>query len=169
MKYLFLSIIIIIFVSCGKSQSQTDPITTKYYLIRHAEKDKSDKTNRDPRLIAKGQERAQKWAKYFDSIKLNAVYSTNYLRTRNTAKPTADSKNLQTILYNPKTINYKEFLSKTKGQAVLIVGHSNSTPSFVNKLIGEEKYESIDETINSKLFVVNINSNNITSKIIDVD
>ncbi|WP_299891875.1 histidine phosphatase family protein [uncultured Lacinutrix sp.] len=166
-KLLYITFLFIAFGCKSTSKIKTD--TTTYYFIRHAEKDKSDKTNRDPDLIEKGRKRAQKWASYFNKTKLDAVYSTNYLRTKNTAKPTANSKGLETILYDPRAINYNDFLNNTKGQTVLIVGHSNTTPFFVNKIIGEEKYESIDETINSKLFIVTINKEIITSKVITID
>ena len=57
--------------SCTSSNN-----TTTYYLIRHAEKDRTDASNKNPNLNDKGIERAKKWAKHFKSINLDAVYST---------------------------------------------------------------------------------------------
>ncbi|MBT8290569.1 MAG: histidine phosphatase family protein, partial [Muriicola sp.] len=40
------------------------------------------------------------------------------------------------------------------GNNVLVVGHSNTTPDFVNKMIGEEKYPPMDDSDNGSLFIV---------------
>jgi hypothetical protein len=42
------------------------------------------------------------------------------------------------------------------GKRVLISGHSNTTPTMVNKLIGESKYSDMSDTDNKTLFIVNI-------------
>ena len=42
---------------------------------------------------------------------------------------------------------------------MLIVGHSNTIPQLVNKLIGEEKFEDMDDSDNSTLFKVTISGN----------
>jgi len=57
-----------------------DSITT-FYLIRHAEKDRSDSKNSDPVLTEKGLKRAENWAKALKDIDFDAIYSTNYKRT----------------------------------------------------------------------------------------
>jgi broad specificity phosphatase PhoE len=86
-KYVFLFIFTFsLFSACNSDESTT------YYLIRHAEKDRTDKTNRNPNLNEKGIKRSDKWATYFKKIDLDAVYSTIYNRTMQTAKPTSDSK-----------------------------------------------------------------------------
>lgn len=169
-KRLSLLLLIMIF-SCIDTQSNSNKNleSTTYYLIRHAEKNKSDNNNKNPNLIEKGEQRAKKWSKYFKNIDLNAVYSTNYNRTIATASPTAKDKNLEITLYNPQTLDIKSFLKETKGQHILIVGHSNTTPAFVNKIIKQDKYESIDETINNNLYIVSIINGNIKYKLKTVD
>lgn len=171
MKNLLLSFILVITLSCAKTKNETkiNEETTTYYLIRHAEKDKSDANNQNPNLVVKGLKRAKNWSNHFKNIDLDAIYSTDYKRTIETALPTAMDKDIEITPYNPKTLDLKTFLEDTKNKTVLIVGHSNTTPSFVNKIIGEEKYESIDETINNKLFTVTIQDNNITSKVTNID
>ena len=78
---------------CEK-MNQDNEITT-YYLIRHAEKDRSDSANRNPDLNPEGKKRAEKWAEVLKDIELDAVYSTDYKRTIQTAMPVADSKELE--------------------------------------------------------------------------
>ena len=52
--------------------------TTTYYFIRHAEKDRSNKSEKDPNLTAEGLKRAQIWAEVLKDIPLDMVLSTNY-------------------------------------------------------------------------------------------
>lgn len=166
-KYLFLlAFAFSLLISCiSKEKVTTTSSTTTYYLIRHAEKDRSDKTNNNPNLNFEGEKRAQNWANYFKDIQLDAVYSTNYNRTIQTATPTAQTKNLEIIFYNPTRMYDSIFQKDTKGKSVLVVGHSNTTPSFVNKILEEEKYENISDTDNSKLFIVTIHNDKKTSKV----
>lgn len=132
--------------------------SSTYYFIRHAEKDRSDKTNKDPNLILDGILRAVKWSTVLDNIDFDAIYSTNYNRTKETAQPTAEKNNLDITIYDPRNIDAQSFLEQTKGKKVLVVGHSNTTPMFVNKLLGKEKYKQIDDSNNANLYIVTISS-----------
>ncbi|KGL63593.1 SixA phosphatase family protein [Polaribacter sp. Hel1_85] len=159
-KYLFL----FVFAFCVLSACTSDETTT-YYLIRHAEKDRTDKTNRNPNLNEKGLERARKWAAYFKNIDLDAVYSTNYNRTQQTAKPTAESKKLEINSYDPRNMYDSIFKNNTKGKTVLVVGHSNTTPAFVNKILNKKDYPDMDDHDNASLYIVTISGEKTTSKI----
>ena len=131
--------------------------TTTYYLIRHAEKDRSDPTNKNPHLTQQGLLRAAKWSFVFEHVELDAVYSTDFNRTKETAMPTAEKNGIaDLILYNPRDMDMKGFVENTAGQTVLIVGHSNTTPSLVNALIGQEKYQQIDDSNNANLYIVTV-------------
>lgn len=143
--------------------------TTSYFFIRHAEKNRSDATNKNPNLTEQGKDRAVYWSKVLSSVKFDAVYSTNYNRTIQTATPTALSNNLEIQFYNPREMYNQEFQNNTKGKTVLIVGHSNTTPMFVNKVLSEEKYKSIDDSNNSNLYVVTISNDIITSHLLKIE
>mgnify|MGYP001814683659 CR=1 FL=1 len=143
--------------------------TSTYYLIRHAEKDQSDKSNRNPHLTEKGKERATNWSKVLKDVKFDAVYSTDYHRTKETAIPTANANNLELKFYDPRNMNIENFRKDTNGKTVLIVGHSNTTPMFTNGLIGEKKYKMIDESNNANLYIVNISKDSKTSTLLKVD
>tara|TARA_B100000929_G_scaffold261993_1_gene227078 strand:+ start:105 stop:629 length:525 start_codon:yes stop_codon:yes gene_type:complete len=136
-------------------QTYSDSITT-YYLIRHAEKDRSDSTNKDPNLTNEGKERAKKWTNILKDIKFDAVYSTNYNRTKQTAKPLAESQQLDVKTYEANNLYNDDFKKLTKGKTVLVVGHSNTTPQFANAILGEKKYENIDDSENGALFIVHV-------------
>jgi len=144
--------------------SYAQEITT-YYFIRHAEKLRIDKTDKNPNLNFNGYKRAEAWKDVFSNISFDAVYSTDYNRTKLTAKPTAISKNLPILLYNPNTMYSEAFQNNTKGKTVLVVGHSNTTNVFVNKILGIEKYNEIKDNNNSNLYIVTI-SNGETSSIL---
>ncbi|TMM31279.1 histidine phosphatase family protein [Polaribacter aestuariivivens] len=159
-KFLFLFVFAFGLLSSCNSQE-----TTTYYLIRHAEKDRTDKTNRNPELNEDGLKRAQNWVNYFENINLDAVYSTNYNRTIQTATPTATSKGLQVLKYDPRNMYSDDFAEETKGKTVLIVGHSNTTPAFANKILDENKYEDLFDNDNSSLFIVTIKGDEIKSEV----
>ena len=159
-KYFFLFVFTFSLLSACTSDE-----TTTYYLIRHAEKDRTDKTNRNPNLNEKGLERAKKWANHFKNIDLDAVYSTKYNRTMQTATPTAESKKLEILNYDPRKMYDSIFQQNTKGKTVLVVGHSNTTPVFANKILGEKKYENMSDNDNASLYIVTISDDKKTSKI----
>jgi 2,3-bisphosphoglycerate-dependent phosphoglycerate mutase len=151
--------IFIVFNSCTSDE------TTTYYLIRHAEKDRTDTSNKNPNLNLIGLERAKKWAFYFKNIELDAVYSTNYNRTQQTATPIAKSKKLDILSYDPRNMNDSIFQKKTKGKSVLIVGHSNTTPVFTNKILEGNMYEDMNDHDNASLYIVTITGDKKASKI----
>ena len=135
-----------------------------YYFIRHAEKDRSDPTNKNPSLTIQGLERANKWAVFFKDKNIAAVYSTNYIRTQQTALPIAKEQNIEIINYTTKELISEKFIANNKGKNIVIVGHSNTTPELVNILLGEKKYEDISDSENNNLFVVTLNKNKTTAK-----
>jgi thioredoxin-related protein len=65
-------ILLVVVLFFGVLSACTSQESTTYYLIRHAEKNRTDKTNRNPDLNKKGVERAKKWASYFKNIKIDA-------------------------------------------------------------------------------------------------
>ncbi|PTX42375.1 phosphohistidine phosphatase SixA [Christiangramia gaetbulicola] len=141
---------------------QQNEITT-YYLIRHAEKDRSDSSNRNPELTQEGMARAKKWAEVLKNVKLDAVYSTDYNRTLQTAKPTADMNKLEILNYDTKNLYNEDFQEATKGKTVLVVGHSNTTPQFANAILGKKRYGDIDDKENGALFIVQVLPNGETT------
>lgn len=152
-------VLLILLVFCFTSATNLENVaekTTTYYFIRHAEKDRSNSANQNPDLNKKGVVRAKKWAKYFKKIHLDAVYATNYNRTQQTAKPTAESKKLKVLPYNPSDLYNDEFQKATHQKTVLVVGHSNTTPAFVNKILGYKKYVDMNDNDNKTIFIVTI-------------
>lgn len=157
MRYLIL-LSLIIFAGCNSQKKDTsekikDSETTTYYFIRHAEKDTLNPDNEDPELTQAGVERAKKWAEVFRDVEFDLIFSSNYNRTLNTAKPIASSQEKEIEFFNTEKLNDEDFQQKTKGKTVLVVGHSNLNPEFVNYIIQEEKYEDLDEMEYGSLFI----------------
>jgi len=154
MKKQFL-IILLIVITSQFAFGQTDEVT-QIYFIRHAEKVKDGSS--DPILTDKGEKRAIHWSEVFKFEGFDAIYSTQTKRTIATAAVTAKQADLEIIYYNAKTVDIIALANKHKGQKILIVGHSNTTPYLVNTLIGEDRFEEIDSSNNSNLYIVNYSS-----------
>ena len=118
-------VVLLVILFCSLSSFAQE--VSAYYLVRHAEKDRSDKTNSNPKLTEEGKQRAAKWSTVFRDVAFDAVYSTNYLRTTARAQPTATAQGLEIQFYNPSELYSKEFQQATMGKTVLVVGHSNTT------------------------------------------
>lgn len=147
------------FLSLGSINKANQPPvqeTTTYFFIRHAEKDDSNPQDKDPKLSDVGLKRAQDWVEYFEDVPFDIIYSTNLNRTRTTASKIADSQKRSVEFYDPKKLNDREFQEKTKGKTVLVVGHSNTNPAFVNLILGAEKYEALDETEYGSVYMVTV-------------
>jgi phosphohistidine phosphatase SixA len=161
-----------VFVSCKEEKKAEQPsnmATSTFYFIRHAEKDRSDPSDKNPHLTEIGKARASHWSEILGKVKFDAVYSTDYNRTKETAQPTATKNNLEITIYDPKTIDAKSFMADNKGKTVLIVGHSNTTPAFVNNILGRKKYEDIDDSNNGNLYIVTINGDIINDQVLVIN
>ena len=157
--YLFTSMFFLQISGCNqqpdnlKKEILLESATTLIF-VRHAEKDLTVKG--DPMLTKEGLERAEYLSKFLKDIPVTAVYSSDYHRTRQTAQPTAEANGLEITIYNPREIPFhaEEIFSQHPKGVILVVGHSNSTPNFINHILGETKVDPIDETDYSNIFIV---------------
>lgn len=104
-----------------------------FYLVRHAEKSSEGK---DPPLSPCGEAQAAALAQLLSQVPLQQLYHSNYQRTRQTAA--ALQQNGRPLLaYDPKDLNQlAERLLHHNGSAVLVAGHSNTTPELATLLSG---------------------------------
>ncbi|TLF44961.1 SixA phosphatase family protein [Maribacter aurantiacus] len=159
LKILSICLLLTIF-SCKEDtpvekQDASSGIST-FYFIRHAEKDRTDPEDADPELNQSGLGRAMHWAEILNEVDLDAIYSTNFNRTSMTAAPTSVKKNIDVQYYDPRILDIDQFKKDNLNKNVLVVGHSNTTPEFVNLLLGEDRYAPIDDAENGTLFIVTI-------------
>ncbi|PWN06786.1 phosphoglycerate mutase family protein [Rhodohalobacter mucosus] len=149
-----ISLFCLLFPLKGNAQ-EADNIST-FILVRHAEKEDN---SRDPDLSQEGYERAERLAKMLAEIDFDAVYSTPYIRTRETARPLAENNGLELSEYDPGSPDetVPEWRSLHRGDIVLISGHSNTTPAFANALLGREHFkETFDESDYGNLLIITI-------------
>ena len=150
------SVLIILTLLIGSTvvQAQKSTITT-FILVRHAEK-LNDGTN-DPDLKPEGFERANRLAEILKEIKIDAIYSTNFKRTKNTVLPFASAKGLEIRSYEAlKSEEIEQMLKKHNGRTILVSGHSNTTPWVANLLTGTEKYKDFDDGDYGNILIVSV-------------
>jgi broad specificity phosphatase PhoE len=117
------------------SGAQTNDEVFTIYLVRHSEK---ETTTNDPPLTPCGIQRSKSLCSFLEDVKLEAIYSTDFVRTKSTALPTATSKGLEILEYNPDELQEFSRLLVERKQDALIVGHSNTTAVLAGLLIGED-------------------------------
>lgn len=154
--FLIFILTMVSFGTISKGTIQKQEQMTTYYFIRHTEKDESDPHNRDPELTDAGRERAAQWAEVFKEVDFDLIYSSDFTRTKETAKTIAQSKDKPIELYDARKLHDEVFQKNTKGRTVLVVGHSNTNPKFINLILGENKYEDLPESEYGSLFIINI-------------
>ena len=146
MYKIFLLVIILFLASCK---------TTTYYVVRHAEKEAANTMTNDVPLSAEGRQRAEALKDVLLDKKIQSIYSTNYLRTKSTAQPLAEAKNIVIQMYDPRDTGFVSRVKSLHGGDVLIVGHSNTVDDIVNKLEGKTVIPGdLPESEYGDLFVV---------------
>ena len=144
---------VIAMISCTSKQVAEIQKPLQVFLVRHGEKvDHSS----DAKLSAAGLERAETLAEMLRNSELEYIHSSDFIRTRDTAKPTASAHGLKMELYNPDDLPaLAEKLRKTGGRH-LVVGHSNTTPAMVELLGGKPGSKINDESEYDRLYIVTI-------------
>lgn len=144
--------------SDGASRTLTLPFDSGYavfVLVRHCEKILDG--SKDPGLTAEGQARAERLGRLLMHFQLDSVYSTNYLRTRNTAAAVIERGQLPaTQLYTPEGQSelLHRLVSAGGSRRYLIVGHQNTVPMALNILTGAFNYQNLPDHAYSKCFIV---------------
>ncbi|WP_029281697.1 histidine phosphatase family protein [Pedobacter sp. R20-19] len=116
--------------------------TTEVWVVRHAEKDKTNPEDKDPNLSDEGKIRAGDLATFLKKTKFDVAFSTPYKRTHQTL----DS------LIIPKVINYndpKSLVDSVKknyvGKTVIVAGHSNTVLEIIEAFGGKRPKEMFTE------------------------
>jgi broad specificity phosphatase PhoE len=103
-------------------------------LVRHAEKiDES----RGSDLTPSGKRRARALAEMLRDAGVEAIYSTDFLRTRETVRPAAELIGKPIEIYDGDALPAFARELRSKGGRALVVGHSDTTPELVGLLGGD--------------------------------
>ena len=141
-----LPLLLVVLTSCGHT----------YYIVRHGEKAAQvPNMTSDVQLSQEGQQRAIALEEVLKNKKIAYVFSTNTIRTKSTAQPTADHFRLRTEIYGPRPDSAFIVLLKSKDKNTLVVGHSNTIDDIVNMLCGEKKVSGdLPETDYDNLYTI---------------
>ena len=132
-------------------------------LVRHAEKAATPAN--DPPLTPAGTQRAADLAAALGDAHVTAIITTQFERTKATAKPTADAAKVTPVVVPASSdlaahVNavVAAVASRSPGEVVLVVGHSNTIPAIIAALGGPKMPELCDAQY-SGLFVLQLRSN----------
>jgi len=161
-----LILLLLSFEGAGVIHAQNDFKVTTVFLVRHAEKAAAPAP--DPPLVEAGNVRSQELARMLVKAGIKAIYTSQYLRTKQTAEPlakqlgiTSDVVEVRMSASNPREISrqsYEDVAKKVyehEGEAALIIGHSNTLPEMI-KALGGDVAPTIDEKDYDDLFIVTI-------------
>lgn len=137
-------------------------------LLRHAEKDKEQESETlDPDLSAEGAARAQRLVQILNKYKPDAVFSTQFKRTYQTARPFTRTKRMMVQFYNVKNLDEIAAIAKAGNfKRIVIIGHNSTTPALANLLIGENKYKLLGENEYDKMWIIKIKKRGLKPDII---
>jgi 2,3-bisphosphoglycerate-dependent phosphoglycerate mutase len=131
------------------------PITT-VILVRHAEK--AGATGDVP-LSPAGIDRAKELVRVLAGTSIAAIYVTPYVRTEQTAEPLATAHHLDPVIVRNMDTYARDVVSAIlrdhKGETVVVVGHSNTTPQVIRAL-GVPNPPDIADGEYDGLFIVSI-------------
>ncbi len=134
--------------------------TTTIIFVRHAEKEAAPAE--DPELSEAGRRRVTELTRQLveaDVVAgIDAIYSTPYKRTLQTAEPLAETLNLPIHRYDPSDNEavLERILKNHKGKIILVVGHSNTIPGLIADLGASKKVPPIDDDEYDNLYVISI-------------
>jgi broad specificity phosphatase PhoE len=155
------AIVIYTAIAVGLAWFFESQATTTMIFVRHAEKALIPVD--DPGLSADGQLRAAELARQLvdaDVVAgIDAIYSTSYRRTVETAQPVADALGIPINRYDPDDDDEQvvdAMVREHKGKIILVVGHSNTVPALIAALGASKKVPPIAEMEYDNIYLVSI-------------
>jgi broad specificity phosphatase PhoE len=153
-------IIIYTAIAVGLAWFFESQATTTVIFVRHAEK--ASMPADDPGLSPAGQQRVAELTRQLRDADvvagIDAVYSTPYRRTEETARPLAEALDLPINTYDAgDTEAIMEHIVKVhKGKIILVVGHSNTLPLLMANMGASKKVPPIAENEYDNIYIVSI-------------
>lgn len=136
----------------------TEAAPTTIYVVRHAEKDTSDAKDEDPALTPAGEARAEALRALLEGQEVDALYTTKYIRNKNTLQPLADERQLEMQQYEAHNFENlkKQLLEQHRGETVVVVGHSNTVLPIIEAFGAARPVEEIPESEYNFLFKLTV-------------
>ncbi|MFT7771884.1 SixA phosphatase family protein [Roseateles sp.] len=121
-------------------------------LVRHAER--AAEPAADPALSPEGEQRARALAQALAGTRVDAILTTQFRRTRDTAAPLAQALGLQPLAIEARrggaASHVQAVAEAVRAQTgtVLVVGHSNTVPAILAALGGPQLPEICETSFN---------------------
>lgn len=153
-------IVIYVAIAVGLAWFFESQATTTVIFVRHAEK--AAEPEDDPGLNEAGQLRAAELARQLVEADVvagvDAIYSTSYRRTEETAQPLAAALSLPITSYDASNTEtaMDEIVRKHKGKIILVVGHSNTVPALIGNMGASKKVPEIHDDEYDNIYIVTI-------------
>ena len=134
--------------------------TTTIIFFRHAEQTSHDEA--DPPLSEAGQRRVVELTRQLvdaDVVAgIDAIYSTPYIRSLETARPLADRLDLPINTYSADDTEeiLDTILKNHKGKIILVIGHSNTLPVLIANLGASKKVPAIAQNEFDNIYIISI-------------
>ncbi len=134
--------------------------TTTIIFFRHAEQTSHDEA--DPPLSEAGQRRVAELTRQLvdaDVVAgIDAIYSTPYIRSLETARPLADQLDLPINSYAADDTEQvlETILKNHKGKIILVIGHSNTLPVLIANLGASKKVPAIAQNEFDNIYIISI-------------
>lgn len=133
------------------------------FLVRHAEK---APVGDDPALTQAGRQRSAELADLLQDAGIDAVYSTDFQRTRDTAEPLATRRSLPVQIYDWNEMQALAATLGRPGRRSLVVGHSDTTPELVGLLGGDPGAPIEEDGEYDRLYLVLVGSGGTVSTVL---
>jgi broad specificity phosphatase PhoE len=146
---------VVLLVACCIPASAFAQRATTFVIVRHAEK---DTMQYDPPLTKAGRERAAALAHVLKNAGIQAIYTTQYIRTQQTAQPLADELGLKLQIIHADADHLMTYVQTVIGRVekehgggrVLVVSHGNVIPLLLKELgtikdltLGDYEYDNL--------------------------
>ena len=153
-------IIIYTAIAVGLAWFFESQATTTVIFVRHAEK--AAQPADDPGLSPAGQRRVAELTRQLKDADviagIDAVYSTPYRRTEETARPIAEALGLPINSYDAGDTEaiMEHIVREHKGKIILVVGHSNTLPVLMAGMGASKRVPPIAENEYDNIYLVSI-------------
>lgn len=138
-----------------------DPVTTTTVILaRHAERSSQGGSN--PQLTVEGRKRAQKLIHVLGTADVKAIYTSQLIRTKETAQPLAARLGLSPVVIDEAPQIKNDIMKNHSGKTVLVIGHTDTVPELISLLSGISP-PVIGNGEFDNLFVVTVSSSGGTS------
>lgn len=145
-------------VATGASQTCNfflrPPTITTAFVVRHGEKLNPNGTDQSEPLSDLGKQRALRLRDTLLRAGVTRIFSTDFVRTRETARPLAEALGVPVELYETPEGVVEDVITESRGDIALVVAHSNTVSQVISGLGPSVTFTLLPDSDFDNLFVV---------------